>query len=606
LFNGVGGSGDNFTNTCFDPFVSTSILSANPPFSGTYKPMGYLGNINNGQAGNGTWTLRCIDHYQQDQGNLLSWSITFGTNAQAPFIFTHSNLPIVIINTNNQSIPAEPKIDATMQIIYNGPSLPTYVNDPPNIYNGKVGIEVRGAFSASLPQKPYAFETRDKNNLVTDTSLLGMPPEHDWCLIANYNDKAFVRNTLAYHLFDEMGHYASRTRYCEVILNGQYQGIYVLCEKVKRDKHRVDIKKLDNNDNAGDSLTGGYIFKNDYWDNTNSWLSSYTPINHPSFQVHFVYYYPNPDSITPQQKVYIKNFVNTAEGALYGPSFADTASGYRKYFSETSFLDYFIVNELARNVDGFKKSWFFHKDMDQNNVIAKIKAGPVWDFDWAWKNIYDCSIFQATDGSGWSHDINDCSPDVNSNGWYVRMLQDTNFADHLHCRWANLRSTILDTAYLFNFIDSCATLLDSAQMRHYLQWPILGLNSGAPEVGPIPATFQGEVDALKDWIRLRITWLDQNMPGSLYGCQFTGITEQEHDAYLQVYPNPADDQLHISAPGTITRADLYDALGRNVLTLPSLHTMVADADISSLERGIYFLQVRLADGALLSRKVIID
>src|ERR1043165_4832635 len=377
LLSGVGGAGDDFTNTCFSQAVAVSITSGSPPFTGTFKPMNTLGNANNGQNGNGTWKLRIVDTYPSDVGYVLSWNITFGPAAPLPNVFSHSNLPIVIINTFSQPIVDEPKINANMKIIYNGPGMVNHLTDPPNAYNNNVGIEIRGAFSSTFPQKPYGFETRDNAMVQHDTTLLGMPAEHDWELLTTYNDKVYVRNTLANKLFSEMGHYGVRSQHCEVILNGQYQGIYFLSEKPKRDNARIDIAKLDSTDNAGLQLTGGYIIKNDYWNSSNSWLLGYSPIDHPSYPIHLVYDYPAPDKITPQQKTYTQTYINSFESALYSPSFTDTATGYRAYLSTGSFIDYLIVNELSRNNDGFKKSWYMHKNRDDKG--GKLKAGPGGD-----------------------------------------------------------------------------------------------------------------------------------------------------------------------------------------------------------------------------------
>jgi len=152
-----------------------------------------------------------------------------------------SLLPLVIINTNGQTIVDEPKINVGMQIIYNGPGQVNYITDPPNEYNGTVGIEYRGSYSATLPQKPYGLETRDSLGNNNNVPLLNMPSENDWILLANYNDKTFLRNILAFDLFNKMGNYAPRTHLCEVVLNDVYDGIYVFTEKIKKDKNRVDI-----------------------------------------------------------------------------------------------------------------------------------------------------------------------------------------------------------------------------------------------------------------------------------------------------------------------------------------------------------------------------
>ncbi|HML84397.1 MAG TPA: CotH kinase family protein, partial [Bacteroidales bacterium] len=200
--------------------------------------------------------------------------------------FTESNLPIVVISTEGIEIPNEPKIPGTMKIIDNGPGMINHPDDPGNVYDGGIGIEIRGSFSASLPQKPYSIETRDALQNELDVSLFGWPEESDYVLLAN---KVFMRNVLAFYLSNEMGHYASRTRFCEVVVNDQYKGIYVFGEKIKRDKGRVNIAKLEPDEISGEPLTGGYIFKCDYWTSSDSWQSPYHPIDHPDFDVRFVY-----------------------------------------------------------------------------------------------------------------------------------------------------------------------------------------------------------------------------------------------------------------------------------------------------------------------------
>jgi subtilisin-like proprotein convertase family protein len=590
LLSGVGGSGDDFTNTCFSQSATTAIGSGTPPFTGTFKPMNTIGNANNGQNGNGLWKLRIVDTYASDVGNVLSWSITFGPGAPLPNVFTHSNLPIVIINTFSQPIVDEPKINASMKIIYNGPGMINHVTDPPNAYNNNIGIEIRGAFSSTFPQKPYGFETRNNLMVQNDTTLLGMPAEHDWLLLSTYNDKVYVRNTLANKLFDEMGHYGVRSQHCEVILNGQYQGIYFLSEKIKRDANRVDMAKLDTIDNAGIQLTGGYIIKNDYWDSSNSWLLGYSPIDHPSYQVHLVYDYPSPVKITPQQKTYIQTYINSMESALYSPAFADTAAGYRAYLSTGSFIDYFIVNELSRNNDGFKKSWYMHKNRDDKG--GKLKSGPVWDFDWAWADIPGSAVFAATDGSGWAYKINDDGPDVISNGWYVRMMQDTTFQNELKCRWLTLRQSLLDTNYLFNYIDSTAIALDSAQMRHQEKWSTLGIDVGTPEISPQGATFQEDINIFKAWIAERIAWLDANMPGNCYNLGIADAGKETEP--VSIFPNPTASFFYVNPDHPKIKASqtliITDVAGKKLLQLPLKNVLQGSLqiDMSGFASGTYF------------------
>ncbi|QQR85861.1 MAG: CotH kinase family protein [Flavobacteriales bacterium] len=495
-----------------------------------------------------------------------------------------SEIPIVLINTLGQAIPNEPKIDALMEIKYNGPGAITYLTDPANVYDGHIGIEVRGASSSGYPQRPFAVETRDAFGADLNVPLLDMPAESDWVLLSNYNDRSLMRNQVAFHLFDGMGQYAPRTHLCEVLIDSLYRGIYLFGEKIKRDGGRVDIAKLTDIDNAGDELTGGYILQQNYWDNSNSFESNYSPIDHPGFDVHFVYEYPKPDEITPQQRTYIADYVDSLETALYDAGFADATNGYRRYLDTKSFIDYFLVNEVARSNDGFKKSVFWHKDKYSNG--GKLKAGPVWDFDWAWKDIASCPIFEATDGSGWAHLINDCFTDNYSCGWYVRMLQDTTFTRELQCAYLDYRTTVLDTANIFHYIDSVAARVQNAQQRHFQKWPILGISGPAPEVNPVATTYAAEIDTLKAWIMRRLDWLDANMPGL---CDGTALPEAVYYVPMDVLVDPEARTIRFIGSHTgdgKALLVLHDMLGRDLVRVV-LPAGAVDATLHVPASGVY-------------------
>jgi len=515
-----------------------------------------------------------VDGY--DVGSMGNYQINvdFSIGLDAP---DSTILPLVLINTLGQAIVDEPKINTNLKIIHNGPGLMNHPSDPANIYDGFAGIEIRGSYSASLPQKPFGVETRDALEANNNVSLFNMPAENDWILIANYNDKTFLRNILAFDLFTKMEHYAPRTQLCEVVINDIYNGIYVFTEKIKKDNGRVAIATLKSTENAGDSLTGGYIFKVDYWNGSNSWVSDYNNPNYPSDEVRYVYDYPDENAITIEQKNYIQDKVSAFEDALWGPDFMDAINGYRQYIDVPSFIDYFIVNEFARNIDGFKKSRRFHKDKNSNDSL--IYAGPVWDFDWAYKD-HDSGMLN---GSGWMHSFSGGS-DVKPPGWYMRLIQDTTFANELACRYFDLRTNILDTTVLFNYIDSIADVLSVAQARHYTRWPILGVNVGTPEIGSQPTSYEDEIIKFKGWIGDRLVWLDNNMPGNCIPIippdtvvippdtvvippDTTGIFEPDNrQPYLALYPNPSKDQLNIYVDEPIKTISIYDLIGKLIFT----------------------------------------
>lgn len=600
LFSGIGGNGPDLIGTCLQDGAFPLISQGTPPFNGTYRPMGVLGEVNTGTDGNGTWKLRVTDTYPfADAGTVQSWSITFGTAATGPLLANGSDLPLVLLDTYGTEIPNEPKIPAWMKIVHHGPGEMNHMEDIPNIYSGHVGIERRGHFSNILPQKPYNVETRMADGSNLNVPLLDMPAENDWILRANYNDKSLMRDPLAYELFRSMGHYSPRTRITELVLNGAYQGIYTLTERIKRDNRRVAIARLDPHENTGDDLTGGYILKVDYYDVTNSWRSSYSPIDHPGLDVHFVQVYPRPVNISDAQKEYIRDFVHGFETALYSPSFADAAMGYRAWIDTRSFIDYFLVNELARNPDGFKKSRFFHKDKDSNG--GSLKAGPVWDFDWAWMNVQEC-FFGVTDGSGWAHHVNDCSPDINSPGWTLRLLQDPVFVQELRCRYNELRGTLMSPSHLFAFIDSVAAVVEHAQHRHFTRWPIWGLNSGTPETWPLAQSYPEEVQRLKNWIVSRLAWLDENMPGD---CLHTASLERP-EPMLRIFPNPVSHLVHVEGDRAMAGISLCDAAGRVLLEQAGAGALHRTLDLGTLASGPYFVRVTYLDGGTLVRQVLVQ
>ena len=512
-------------------------------------------------------------------------------------VLDSSNLPIIMIDTHGQPIPDGTKITARMKIINYEPLRRNRVTDSANVYDGYVGIDIRGSYSATLPQKPYGFETRDSAGNNNNVPLLNMPAENDWVLIANYNDKVFMRNTLAFDLFTKMGHYQPHTQLCELDSNGVYEGIYVLTEKIKRDKNRVDIAKLTATDTSGDNLTGGYIIKIDNSDGTGTdgWNSPDQAIDRPGGYPYYIYVYPKPEDIVSQQKKYIQGFIKKLDSVLITSKFSDPVNGYRRYLDVPSFIDYFIVGEVSRNVDTYKKSAFFYKDKDSKD--GRLHDGPVWDFDWAWKNINECEV-NAIDGSGWAYEISSvCKSYPVPPDWMVKLLQDTSFTNQLHTRYSFLRKNILSETAINHYIDSIHTLVNEAQVRHYQRWPILGIDVGTPEVDPQPTTFDGEITKFKNWISTRLTWLDANMPGK--ASQGTGVQDRVETPNFfvlsQNYPNPFNPttviNYQVPVAGHVS-VKVYDLLGMEVMTLVNerksagSYQVLFDAHL--LPSGVYF------------------
>ena len=155
-----------------------------------------------------------------------------------------------------------------MKIIYRGPGQRNYVTDQNNPaylnYDGRIDIEKRGSSSQSSPKRNYGFTTLMADNTTNNNvSLLGMPEENDWILGGMVFDTALIRDYLCMNLSRKLGNYASRTEYCEVMVNNDYKGLFLLEEKIKADDGRVDVLKIGTGDNTLPNISGGYITKAD-------------------------------------------------------------------------------------------------------------------------------------------------------------------------------------------------------------------------------------------------------------------------------------------------------------------------------------------------------
>ena len=411
----------------------------------------------------------------------------------------------VEVNTNNGTIVDEPKINAQI----------TFSQNDVVSYDGPIGIEIRGASSQSFPKKSYGFETRDANNEDLDVSLLGFPEEEDWILYGPYSDKSLVRNMLIYDLSRDINMYASRTKFVELTIDDSQQGVYVFMEKLKRDGNRIDINKLKDDENFGEDVTGGYILKidktagsnlGDGYNTMNSFTSTFAPPNAIINQkIHFLYEYPDAEDITTEQKTYISTYVSEFENVLASNNFSDPTVGYQAYIDMASFIDFFLLNELSNNVDGYRLSTYMHKDKN-----GKLKMGPIWDFNLAFGNADYCS---GGETNVWAYKFNErCSSDFwQIPFWWGRLLEDPNFVNQLKNRWTNLRGSTFSEASILQKIDAYNDALTKAGAidTNFSKWNILGTYIWPNNF--VGATYNEEKNYLKDWVSDRLSWLDSNI-----------------------------------------------------------------------------------------------
>lgn len=506
-----------------------------------------------------------------------------------PLNFTSSNLPIISINTNGQIIPDEERIFAHMDIKYHADGQRNTLQQE-SVFAGRVNIEIRGSSTATFPKKSYGFETQDADGENLNVSLLDLPEENDWILYGPYSDKSLLRNSVAFFVARAMGQYASRMKYCELLINGSYEGLYILMEKIKRDKNRVAIKKLEPSEIDGEDITGGYIIKVDKKEGDYRGWTSLAP----GSSIFFQYVYPDKDDIVPEQEKYIQLYIAEFEKALSGPSFRDSEKGYAPFVDLLSFVDTFIINEFSKDIDGYRFSTFMHKDKN-----GPLSMGPIWDYNLGFANV-DYGSERAMEVDGWMY---------NTGGarmwWWQRLMRDTTFKNRLGQRWRQVRRGAMDTQNLFAVIDSLIAYTDEAQVRNFQRWPILGLY-----VWPnwfVGDTFAEEIDFIKTWIADRLEWMDANMP-----TDGTSVERAEQLVEVKpVYPNPFNQSTIISydlrAPSFLT-ISIYDLNGRLVTTLIDgqggigRHSITWNA--AHLAAGTYFIRFA-ADDVVQIKKCIL-
>ncbi len=428
--------------------------------------------------------------------------IIVGINAHlSAQTFTDSNLPIVIISTDgSQAIPDDPKILGSMKIIYRGEGQRNYVSDQSNSlvldYNGRIKIEIRGSTSQALEKKQYSFTTLLTDNTSNNNvKLLGMPKENDWVLNGLAFDASLIRDYISYNLSRKIGEYAPRTVYCEVVINGNYRGLYVLQEKIKADDNRVDISKIEPDDNSLPDVSGGYITKADKVDeeDVSAWaVSSYIGTN----DVNFIHEFPKPSDVTTQQNLYIKSQFDKLSTTSRAGNYS-FLNGYPSVIDVPSFIDFMIINELAANVDAYQFSTYFHKDKN-----GKLRAGPLWDLNLTYGNDLFMWGLDRSKTNTWQFYNGD---NIGPKFW-KDLFDNSQYKCYLAKRWTELTQIgqPLNITTIKTLIDETVARISEATIREQTRWSTIGDHTS-------------RINDVKSFLEERMAWMNNNI-GSSSSC----------------------------------------------------------------------------------------
>jgi hypothetical protein len=414
--------------------------------------------------------------------------------------FSGSNLPIIIIQTDTDPltglpliIPDEPKVPGSMKVIFRPDGSRNTLADQSNPaflqYNGRIGIEIRGSTAQAIPKKSYGLTTlKEDNTSNNNVAILGMPKENDWILNALAFDPSLIRDFLSHELSKDLGNYASRRRYCEVIVNGDYKGLYLFMEKLKIDQERVNIVKMNPSDNDPPNLSGGYIIKADKTTGGDpvAWMAP----SYAGVPVTYIHDSPDPEDITAQQHAYIRNQFQTLTNVLAAKD-ESIFSGYPSLIDVPSFLDFILVNELSANVDAYQFSTYFHKDRN-----GKLRAGPVWDFNLTFGNDLFFWGYDRSHPNTWQF----ANGDNTGSTFWRDLYERPAFKCYLARRWNQVSANGQPLNYnvIARKIDEATALIAEAVQREDQRWGSIG-------------DHPGHIQKIRQWLQARIVWLNTNL-----------------------------------------------------------------------------------------------
>ncbi|HAB17604.1 MAG TPA: CotH kinase family protein [Verrucomicrobiota bacterium] len=407
-----------------------------------------------------------------------------------------SNLPVFVLNTYGSGISQDARTRGYLTVVKPAAGRTTLPGEVD--FHGRATFEARGSSSAGFPKTSFGLELRGEDEADRPASLLGLPDESDWVLYAPYTDKTLIRDVLAYELSNRLGRYAPRTRLIELYWNrngpletADYQGVYVLIEKVKGGPDRVDITELEATDYTVPDITGGFILKKDRIDNNDA---AFTTSRGQQLGIEW----PRARDLGTAQLNAIRSFMNQFESALAGSQYRNPQTGYRAFIDPDAFIDHWWLVEVAKNIDGYRLSTFMFKDRG-----GKLNMGPIWDYNLSFGNA-DYNDGWKTNGWYWPFAGGTDYP------WFPRLFQDPDFAQRHADRWGSLRTNVLATSNVMAIIDGLTNQLVEAYPRNFQRWPLL-LGRYVWPNWFIGATYADEIGFLKRWTTGRLAWIDSTI-----------------------------------------------------------------------------------------------
>ena len=434
------------------------------------------------------------------------------TDSPIPDPYNYDENGELLLHESGSPIKNEESVSATIRY-FDSQSTNNHLTDAPVVSESAL-IRIRGNSSRDFDKKGYLIKFK-REDLISalDVSLSGMTADSKWVLHGPFLDKSLIRNYLCYNLAGEIMDYAPNVRFCELFLNDEYMGIYLLAEKVDYNSNgRIDIAKA-----SPDITSTAYILEVDrgLTDSSHSLETfanhAYLIVGREGVNQKLEIIYPG-TSLTEDQYQFIQRDISQFEKTLYSFDYSDPKKGYAKYIDTQSFIDYFLINEFTLNYDAAGLSTYLYKDID-----GRLKMC-VWDFN---------SAFDYYENSKTATQ----SFNIQNKLWYKYLFKDEAFVDQVIKRYEKLRATYLKEEYLFEYIDSVVEYLGPAIERNFEKWGY-SFDSAYDFLFPTERNVRSHEEAIsqiKQTITDRIDFMDNNIHRLYFVCHESVNKRYNHD-----------------------------------------------------------------------------
>ena len=402
--------------------------------------------------------------------NIISNLEVFGYKQESDIqneegLYQPTNIPLIVVNTEGKINLKSKSKDADCNFII--------------IENGKITVKqtgtirIRGNSSKDLEKKSFQI------NLDKKTKILDMPAKaKKWGLLANHMDKSLIRNLVAFKISSLLGQkYSPACRSVDLILDGSFEGNYIICDKIEKGKNRVELDDMDETYNEYPNITGGYLMEIDGFADQ----EEYHFTSKKGVKVTIKY----PEA-TKTQNSYIKNWFDDIEENIYNNQNVDN-------IDLETFSQFFILNEFCADIDSVWSSYYITKQRNDD----KMHFGPAWDFDLSLDN--DGRLYPTNSKDKWIFNFGLSSGTFRQ--FISKLMSCEKTLNAVKQKWREVTVDSFTKENVLSFIDENIKYIDESQKLNFKRWDVL--NKIIQYEAVARGSYEEEIKHLKEFIEER-------------------------------------------------------------------------------------------------------